>query len=662
MVPLSLSLQCRLLTWLLLTAGMLDVSADNTASTKPNIIFMFGDDLGFNELGYLGCTETSTPNIDSLATDEGLILWTNYVSKICSPSRSAFLSGRYPSTLGLQNLVFNTQYPVSLTRQVSILSEEFKAAGYTTHMIGKWHLGYTSYEYTPTYRGFDTFSGYLGGLVNYFNKSQCMPSQSHPDSPLCYYDLRMNEYEDWDNVQKGQFGTFLQRDQTLKLLESQKDATDPFFLYLGWQSSHEPDVAPDEYIEQYHDSGEVTSRHYCQAQTTALDDSIGEVVDYLKASGLWDNTLIVFSSDNGGVYNRHDNSPLRGFKNSSFEGGIRVPAFVTGGYLDDDRKGLVEKDLMVSVVDWYPTLLSAAGIEPQYYRSMRLYDNDSTDTRFVDNGVGTVPLDGQDVWSAIQFGDVAAEISVDHRELLLDLDAGGICSFSSCGAIRKGQWKFIRGENMGVNSSSSDGNQWLNDFSTCEDDLLGCSEVVISDEALTCHLRETGCLFNIAQDSCEHMNVGGEYPKVRAEMSARLDYYQSVAATILINAGSDMPETWWDPSYSDSEFWGPYFNYDQVDFEDTLTTFYAEMYPADSDSDTDTATMKKMDRMSAEVMELDGGKGDGNVANQFVESLVTVMATMVLTACALLVVRRYCRSVDSKAVDEVAPLLSVTTS
>ena len=91
---------------------------------------------GFNELGYLGCTDTHTPRIDDIAINEGLILWHNYVSKICSPSRSAFLSGRYPSTLGLQNLVFNTQWPISLTRQVSILSEEFKANGYSTHLIG----------------------------------------------------------------------------------------------------------------------------------------------------------------------------------------------------------------------------------------------------------------------------------------------------------------------------------------------------------------------------------------------------------------------------------------------------------------------------------------------------------------------------------------------
>merc|ERR1719167_706058 len=175
---------------------------------------------------------------------------------------------------------------------------------------------------------------------------------------------------------------------------------DPFFLYLAWQSSHLPNEAPSELIDYYHDDEdeEITSRHYCQAQTTALDEAVGDIVDYLKENDLWDNTLIVFSSDNGGQYNRHDNSPLRGFKNASFEGGIRVPGFVTGGYLNEDRKGEIAKDFIVSVVDWYPTLLSAAGIEVGYHRSQDLYDSDELDTRFDDDEVDDVPLDGNDIW------------------------------------------------------------------------------------------------------------------------------------------------------------------------------------------------------------------------------------------------------------------------
>ena len=120
-----------------LSNNCLFVSSDGDQITnRPNIVFMFGDDLGFNELGYNGCTETQTPFIDNLVENESLLLFHNYVNKVCSPSRASFLTGRYPSHLGLQNLVFNPQFPVSLTRQVSTLSNEFKHAGYSTHIIG----------------------------------------------------------------------------------------------------------------------------------------------------------------------------------------------------------------------------------------------------------------------------------------------------------------------------------------------------------------------------------------------------------------------------------------------------------------------------------------------------------------------------------------------
>ena len=198
-------------------------------------------------------------------------------------------------------------------------------------LFRKWHLGYSAWEYTPTYRGFDSFHGFYGGLQYYFSHMECMNID-------CYFDLRINEEEDTVNAQAAQYGTFLERDQALEVLAQEKDSADPFFLYLGWQASHIPNEAPLMYRQLYPDAKH-EDRNYAQAQTTALDGSIGEVVAYLKTNGMWDDTLIVFSSDNGGQYNRHDNSPLRGFKNTSFEGGIRVPAFVTGGYLNEERRG-----------------------------------------------------------------------------------------------------------------------------------------------------------------------------------------------------------------------------------------------------------------------------------------------------------------------------------
>lgn len=130
-------------------------------------------------------------------------------------------------------------------------------------------------------------------------------------------------------------------------------------------------------------------------------------------------------------------------------------------FLFENVQGQEAKDFIVSVVDWYPTLLSAAGIDVGYHRSQSLYQSEEEDTRFDDSGVGDVPLDGRDLWDAIQFNQVSDEISVESRELLLDLDYTETCLFSSCGAIRSGRWKFIRGAVMGVNESVTNGSQWF---------------------------------------------------------------------------------------------------------------------------------------------------------------------------------------------------------
>jgi len=609
-------------------------STAESAEKRPNIIFMFGDDLGFNELGFSHCTDTKTPFMDNLATTEGLILRNNYVSKICSPSRSAFMSGRYPSTLGLQNLVFNVQYPVSLTRQVSILSEEFKAAGYKTHIVGKWHLGYTSWEYTPTYRGFDTFHGFYGGTQHYYDHKECMDID-------CYYDLRIDEDRDTVNVEAQQYGTFLERDQALEVLSDAKDSEDPFFLYIAWQSSHTPNEAPSMYRQLY-PNAKNEDRNYCQAQTTALDGSVGEVVSYLKSNEMWDNTLVVFSSDNGGEYNRHDNFPLRGFKNTSFEGGVRVPAFVTGGFLNEERWGQIERDLVVSVVDWYPTLLSAAGIEVGYQRSRTLYGSDELDTRFDAMSPGTVPLDGKDVWSAIQYGTVPDELSSKSREVLLDLDRTETCLFSSCGAIRSGRWKFIRGANMGVNESVTNGSQWLDDFATCTVDSLGCSQSEVTASSLYCHLLETGCLFNLDLDGCEKNDVGEQYPEIRSTLIKRLDFYESQAAPYLIVAGAGMDIEEFDPSEWGDSYWGPYREYDDVDFEDTLLLHFNELFPG-----TESEALHKEETAPS-------------VGDAFPLSKVLLAVLSIALVLMLYIVGRYCLSPKQKlsAHHEEAPLLA----
>ena len=200
-----------------------------------------------------------------------------------------------------------------------------------------------SWEYTPTYRGFDTFAGFWGGWSSYYGHDSYIPGLDEGDEVVSYLDLRRNEEEVTDA--DGIYGVWWERDRALELLATLKEAESPFFLYLAWQASHEPNEAPQEYLNKYAElvvdgkgvSGPV--RQYAMAQTNTLDVAVRDVVSFLKGNGMWENTLIVFSSDNGGDYNRGDNYPLRGFKNSAWDGGVRVPSFVSGGYLNEDRKG-----------------------------------------------------------------------------------------------------------------------------------------------------------------------------------------------------------------------------------------------------------------------------------------------------------------------------------
>ena len=178
-------------------------------------------------------------------------------------------------------------------------------------------------------------------MNDYWNHSSThLDIGSYPPTDYTHFDYRVGTQEAVEVVEAQQFGLFHEGAATIKLLSTLKENEAPFFLYLASQSAHTPNEAPSEYAALY-DYAPFTARQMKQAQMTILDENVGEMVDFLKNNGLWDNTLMVFSSDNGADYNRGDNSPLRGYKNTSFDGGLRVPGFVTGGYLAEDRRGTV---------------------------------------------------------------------------------------------------------------------------------------------------------------------------------------------------------------------------------------------------------------------------------------------------------------------------------
>ena len=306
-----------------------------TPSRQPNIVFIMADDLGNADIGYHG-GRPKTPNIDKLAHD-GVALESFYGEPVCTPSRAALMTGRYPMRYGLQTLVIFPSHTYGLNTDEKTLPQSLKEAGYNTLMVGKWHLGHADKKYWPQNRGFDYFYGNVVGEIDYF---------THERGGVI----------DWQRngkfLKENGYFTKLIGDDAIKLID-QQDGKKPFFLYFASLAPHAPYQAPESYQDQYKDVADKNARSY-YGMITALDDQVGRLVAELEKKGLRDNTIILFSSDNGGATSglfaqwleeqgrtrrrsrRHragqkppaSNAPLRGGKGSLHEGGVRVPAFV----------------------------------------------------------------------------------------------------------------------------------------------------------------------------------------------------------------------------------------------------------------------------------------------------------------------------------------------
>ncbi|KAK7476309.1 hypothetical protein BaRGS_00032427, partial [Batillaria attramentaria] len=254
---------------------------------------------------------------------------------VCTPSRAAIMSGRYPFRLGIQNSVFSALRNNSLPLDLKILPQHMKELGYATHMVGKWHLGFCRWEMTPTYRGFDSFYGMYNGHAHYFNHTGHFKG----------YDLVFNEQPLW----------------TIDILESHASVKDdtPLFIFLSYQAVHGPLEVPEHYVTDFcaHVT-DPTRRLHC-AMTAAMDEGIGNITTTLQQLGYTDNLLIAFTSDNGGpVKLGSSNWPLRGSKITLWEGGTRSVSFLHSKTL---LKGSYTWDGLMHAVDWYPTLVRAAG-------------------------------------------------------------------------------------------------------------------------------------------------------------------------------------------------------------------------------------------------------------------------------------------------------------
>jgi arylsulfatase A-like enzyme len=342
----------RCLLVLVFAASLVGFSSKNPPPPpRPNILLILADDLGYGDLSAYGATDLRTPHVDSLLAAG--TRFTNFYanSPVCSPSRAALLTGRYPEQVGVPGVIRDEVRDSwgYLSPSATLLPTYLRKAGYHTALVGKWHLGLESPN-LPNERGFHHFYGLLEGMMDDY-----VAKRRHGQNFL-----RENNRV----IDPTGHATDLFTDAAIRYLDGRRNATSPFFLYLAYTAPHDPLQPPAEFLRRVfqRQPGIDSTRARLVALIEHLDAGIGRVLAALRKNGQDHNTLVVFLSDNGGWGPGKPNvGGYRGFKGSMYEGGLRIPAGATWpGRIAPGRTLTGTWQLM----DWFPTLLDAAGTKP----------------------------------------------------------------------------------------------------------------------------------------------------------------------------------------------------------------------------------------------------------------------------------------------------------
>lgn len=507
------------------------------SSERPNIVFIIADDLGFHDVGFHG-SDVRTPNIDALA-GHGIILKRHYALPSCSPSRAALMTAKYPIRTGMQGLPIGSGVAKGLPLNEKIFPQYFKDLDYKSHLVGKWHLGYETWAHVPTNRGFNSFYGYYGGAIGYYDAIFSQYGMSGRD-------FRRDETPIWEEVY-GKYMTDVLTKEAVSVIKNH-EGRGGLLLFLTHLAPHKGNH--DLLREAPPNNVNFTERGVYRATVRRLDDSVGELVSALNDKGILNNTIIVFLSDNGaptvdyinGYENHGSNWPLRGLKMSSHEGGIRTPALIWSPLLKQPR---ISTDLF-HISDWLPTLYTAAGGNS---RALRYKD-------------------GISQWHSLVTG-----VPGPRNEVLLNID-----EFSENEAIIKGKWKLVKSYELSspvafydsyyerpgtidpyneVDVENSVAGLILGKPKVPYQEVLQGARInqscpdVSAAEATDCSSKY--CLYDILADELECRDLSSHYPLIVSELESKLSSFKRVMLPGRLN----VPDPKADPKYW-GDYWSPW--------------------------------------------------------------------------------------------------------
>jgi len=401
-----------MLAWLGIVTSCISGSSatSSSAAVPPTIVHVVADDLGWNDLGYTNQGKTHTPHINK-ARQEGIELKYYYTWKVCSPSRASVMTGRYPWGVGYYDMQGSEAVPLPSEGGYEMLPAVLKKhVGYETHALGKWNLGHLTKEYTPTFRGFDSFLGYYqAAQPDYWLHGSTESCCGSKEKPLFCTDLsKSNGYMVADGVRgapdalNGTYNSEIFTSEAVRIIQEHAakmtETQKPLYLYVAFMNVHSTGgsssleiQAPCEVIDKHYSNTHEDTYKAMGGMLTMLDFGIGNITAALAAAG--HPYVLIFHSDNGGPpYDGSTNAPLRGGKHTIWEGGIRVRSFVTGSLIRKKLQGTQFTGLAHSS-DWYRTIV--AGI--------------ANASAGWEKTTGPRPTDGFNLWPAMLSGKYLAK-------------------------------------------------------------------------------------------------------------------------------------------------------------------------------------------------------------------------------------------------------------